>query len=126
MAGGDQNSFVCINCKKRVPFDAPGTKHRNHCPWCLSSIHVSLEEHDRKSECLGKMEPIAISTQKDGEWSVVHRCLSCNLIRTNRIAGDDDETALLALALRPLVNLPFPLDVLLMQQRAAGKDQNDG
>lgn len=72
------------------------------------------------------MEPIGISTQKDGEWSVVHRCTVCGLIRTNRIAGDDDEVALLCLALRPLANMPFPLDILMRQRIAAVKDLTDG
>jgi len=59
------------------------------------------------------MEPIAISAQKDGEWSVVHRCTACGVIRTNRIAGDDDATVVLCLALRPLTALPFPLEEIL-------------
>jgi hypothetical protein len=32
------------------------------------------------------------------------------VIGTNRIAGDDDERALLSLALRPIANPAFPLD----------------
>lgn len=68
------------------------------------------------------MEPIAVSTQKDGEWSLVHRCTVCGLIRTNRIAGDDDEAELLCLALRPLANLPFPLDVLTMHRHVVNRD----
>ena len=61
------------------------------------------------------MEPIGISTQKDGEWSVVHRC-----------TGDDDEVALLCLALRPLANMPFPLDILMRQRIAVVRDLTDG
>jgi len=115
----NQEGFTCNHCRKYVPLRAPGTKHRNHCPFCLWSQHVavSLIQDDRKSECQGLMEPIAVSAQKDAEWSLVHRCLSCGLIRTNRIAGDDDETLLLCLALRPLTNLPFPLDVLSMHRK---------
>jgi hypothetical protein len=108
----DQNGFICNHCGKFIPLRAPGTKHRNHCPWCLWSKHVSLKEHDRKSQCHGLMKPIGISTQNDGEWALIHRCIKCGLIRTNRIAGDDDEMMLLCLALGPLTNLPFPIDVL--------------
>ena len=56
------------------------------------------------------MEPIAISSRNDGEWSIVHKCTGCAQLRTNRIAGDDDELALLALALRPISAPAFPLD----------------
>ena len=59
---------------------------------------------------MGLMEPIGISTQRDGEWSLVHCCASCGDIKTNRIAGDDDTLLLLCLALRPIANLPFPLE----------------
>lgn len=66
------------------------------------------------------MEPIAISAQKDGEWSVVHRCTNCGVVRTNRIAGDDDSTVLLCLALRPLSSLPFPLEEVLANRVSRG------
>lgn len=56
------------------------------------------------------MEPISIATKADGEWSIVHRCVGCGQLRTNRIAGDDDELALLGLALRPMNTPAFPLD----------------
>jgi hypothetical protein len=56
------------------------------------------------------MEPIAITTRRDGEWLVVHRCLNCDELSTNRIAGDDNALTLLALAVRPLARPPFPLD----------------
>lgn len=58
------------------------------------------------------MEPIAIAVRDDGEWAIIHRCTGCRMLRTNRIAGDDDERALLALALRPIANPAFPLDAL--------------
>jgi ribosome biogenesis GTPase len=34
------------------------------------------------------------------------------MVRTNRIAGDDNAALLLSLAVRPLANPPFPLDKL--------------
>lgn len=64
------------------------------------------------------MEPIAISVQRDGEWSIVHRCERCQNIKTNRIAGDDDSLLLLTLALRPLTNLPFPVEHLQVDAMA--------
>ena len=48
------------------------------------------------------MAPIAIDVHCDGEWSIIHRCTGCGALRTNRIAGDDQELALLQVVLRPL------------------------
>ena len=56
------------------------------------------------------MEPIAVWVKEDGEWSIVHRCVTCGALRLNRIAGDDNEVLLLSLALRPIARPAFPLD----------------
>ena len=53
------------------------------------------------------MEPIAVFVQR-AEWSLVHRCARCGLLRSNRIAGDDSELVLVSLAVRPLAHPPFP------------------
>lgn len=61
------------------------------------------------------MTPIGIEVrtgQHSGEWSIIHRCAGCGVIRVNRIAGDDSERSLLALALRPLASPAFPIDDL--------------
>jgi len=104
--------FLCAQCGQAVPGAAPGTDHRNHCPRCLWSLHVDLRPGDRRAGCRGLMEPIALWVKADGEWAVVHRCRQCGGMRTNRIAGDDNEVALISLAVRPLARPPFPLDRL--------------
>jgi len=73
---------------------------------------VDMRTGDRRSGCRGDMEPIALWVRPDGEWAIVHRCTRCRLVRTNRIAGDDSELALLSLAMRPLARPAFPLDRL--------------
>ncbi|WP_216852747.1 RNHCP domain-containing protein [Phytoactinopolyspora halotolerans] len=105
-------SFRCLNCKLDVSTDAPGTAHRNHCPTCLWSRHVDDKPGDRSAECGARMEPIAITTRYDGEWSVIHRCTRCQELHTNRIAGDDNALVLFTLAIKPLARPPFPLDHL--------------
>ncbi|MBE2216211.1 MAG: RNHCP domain-containing protein [Opitutaceae bacterium] len=99
----------CRHCGLEFSLDAPGTRHRNHCPHCLWSVHLDDTPGDRASLCRGGMEPIAVSVDPRGEWHVIHRCGTCRTIHLNRIAGDDDERALLALAVRPLSRVPFPL-----------------
>ena len=111
-AGLPGPAFLCTHCDHAIPGTAPGTAHRNHCPHCLWSLHVDLQAGDRRSACRGPMEPIAIGIQPNGEWSILHRCQRCGMIRLNRIAGDDNEVLLVSMALRPLARPPFPLERL--------------
>jgi hypothetical protein len=62
------------------------------------------------------MEPIAISVRKDKEWVIIHRCRECGVLRENRIAGDDNETALLSLAVKPIAMPPFPLESIFQKR----------
>ena len=106
-------TFVCSNCGRTVPPAGSGTANRNHCPYCLHSRHVDLKPGDRRCGCRGIMSPIAVWVQPNGEWSLLHRCDRCGFIRANRIAGDDNDAYLLALAARPISRLPFPVDSLM-------------
>jgi DNA-directed RNA polymerase subunit RPC12/RpoP len=81
--------FTCVNCGRKVSEKAPGTHNRNHCPYCLYSIHIDNEVGDRKSACKGKMRPVGKTFKKDGEEVVVHECEVCGFVRKNRVAGDD-------------------------------------
>lgn len=112
LANGKRQGFECRHCGRQVAADAPGTHHRNHCPYCLRSLHVDAQAVDRASSCGGIMEPVAISVKRGGEWVIIHRCRDCGTLRENRIAGDDNELALMSLAARPVAQPPFPLDNL--------------
>jgi uncharacterized protein YcbX len=106
-------SFRCRHCRLDVPANAPGTRHRNHCPTCLWSRHLDADvPGDRAAACADSMEPIAATVRDDGEWALVHRCSGCSAVRVNRIAGDDNPLALLRLAVRPLARRPFPLEAI--------------
>lgn len=105
-------SFECGRCGHVVPADAPGTRHRNHCPQCLWSRHLDDSPGDRAAYCGGEMEPVAVEVRRDGEWALVHRCHECGVLHTNRIAGDDNALVLVSLAVRPLARPAFPLDRL--------------
>ncbi|MEU7163908.1 RNHCP domain-containing protein [Streptomyces morookaense] len=101
--GHRADDFRCVNCRLDVSLDAPGTAHRNHCPNCLASLHVDRRiPGDRDSDCRGRMEALCMFTRPDGEWMVVHQCLTCGELSANRIAGDDNPLVLVRLALKPL------------------------
>lgn len=111
-SGGEKkenSDFRCVNCKRIIERkEYIGTKHRNHCPSCLYSKHVDLNNPgDREASCKSKMEPIALTVKKEGkdrygkerigELMLVHRCCNekCKKVSINRIAGDDDAQSIL-------------------------------
>lgn len=106
-----ESTCSCRHCGQSFSLNAPGTRHRNHCPHCLWSLHLDHAPGDRDARCGAPMEPIAIALRGRGEWCLIHRCTTCGTLHLNRIAGDDDERALLALALQPITRPPFPLYV---------------
>lgn len=58
------DSFICKVCGRLVVSAGAGSDHRNHCPNCLSSLHVDIEPGDRESDCGGVMEPVAVWVRK--------------------------------------------------------------
>lgn len=90
--------FTCVKCKQTIPMATIeiGTEHRDHCPFCLYSLHVDHEKPgDRLSSCKSKMKPIGL-TFKNNSWElmIVYECLGCGSIVKNRCAGDDAHIAL--------------------------------
>ena len=81
-------TFVCKVCERTVVPQGAGSDHRNHCPNCLSSLHVDIEPGDRASDCGGIMDPIAVWVRKNGEWAIVHRCRICGALSSNRVVPD--------------------------------------
>jgi len=108
----ESKAFICGKCGRGIVPAKQGTMNRNHCPECLWSRHVDFRTGDRMSVCRGMMEPIGIWVKGNEEWSVIHRCVKCGYIRTNRIAGDDSRIQLMELAVKPVTMLPFPADLL--------------
>ena len=89
-------TFRCKHCKKEVFLDSSSTKHRNHCPYCLYSLHVDISPGDRKSECHGSMKPFGLSLKIDGgEVMIIHICQKCEKLNINRISSEDDEQAIM-------------------------------
>lgn len=113
-------SFTCKVCGRPVVPEGAGSNHRNHCPNCLSSLHVDNEPGDRASNCGGVMEPIAAWVRKNGEWAIIHRCRVCGTLSSNRVAADDNPMKLMSIAMKPLTNPPFPLEKIEEMTRLMG------
>lgn len=91
----DEN-FVCANCGH----ETVGDGYTNHCPKCLWSRHVDQTvPGDRKSTCLGLMEPVG-ADQKSGQWKVIHKCTKCGKVTQNKVAKNDNLDLLAILAVR--------------------------
>ena len=104
------DSFTCKQCGRLVVSAGAGSDHRNHCPNCLSSLHVDIEPGDRASDCGSLMEPVAVWVRKNGEWAIIHRCRRCGKLSSNRVAADDNPMKLMSIAMKPLCEPPFPLE----------------
>ena len=95
------------SCKSWVSSsrEACGVNHRNHCPFCLVSLHVDqTRAGDRRSACRSRMVAIGLTFKKvskrypgegQGELMLIHRCTGCGKISINRIAADDNPEATL-------------------------------
>ena len=87
-----QESFLCDHCGQAVTPLEHGT-YRNHCPFCLYSKHVDLDgPGDRRSDCGGLMEPIALDQSGKKGFVLVHQCMECGHEQRNKAAPDDDLT----------------------------------
>ena len=104
------DSFTCKQCGRLVVSAGAGSDHRNHCPNCLSSLHVDIEPGDRASDCGSLMEPVAVWVRKNGEWTIIHRSRRCGKVNCNRVAADDNPMKLMSIAMKPLCEPPFPLE----------------
>jgi hypothetical protein len=100
----ENRGFVCVVCDMDVKPLTNGS-YRNHCPHCLSSLHVDVTPGDRLSLCGGVMEAVALRRAAKG-MQIVHRCRRCGRMSPNRVAdrGDqpDEVDALIHLMQMPL------------------------
>lgn len=91
----NDSGFICENCKKSVP--PLGYSSRNHCPFCLWSIHLDENPGDRASECKGQMVPVAAEPDPKKGFVITHKCKKCGAIRRCRAASDDDVSLIISL-----------------------------
>ena len=114
--------FTCRVCARTIVPQGAGSAHRNHCPNCLTSLHVDITPGDRQSGCGGIMDAIALWVRRNGESAVIHRCRRCGALSSNRVAADDNPMKLMSIALRPLCEPPFPIERIEELTRLMGGD----
>ena len=84
----NDNGFICQNCGKEVlPL---GKSSRNHCPFCLSSLHVDVNPGDRANPCRGLLRAVAAITDPKKGYIIIHKCEKCGKLLRNRAAHDAD------------------------------------
>jgi DNA-directed RNA polymerase subunit RPC12/RpoP len=88
IAQATNTGFTCTNCGREVPPLSNGS-YRNHCPYCLYSLHVDINPGDRSSECQGVLKPVGVSYSGKKGWVIHHRCERCGEMRRNKAALDD-------------------------------------
>jgi DNA-directed RNA polymerase subunit RPC12/RpoP len=81
----ENRHFTCVKCKKHV-LPLQNGSYRNHCPFCLVSIHVDNEPGDRQSLCKELMLPHRIVYHGKKGWQIVHQCQTCGHEKANKIA----------------------------------------
>lgn len=82
----NDSGFVCAHCGQTV--EPLGYTSRNHCPFCLWSLHVDVNPGDRANPCGGLMEPVRAEPDPRRGYVIIHRCLKCGAIRRNRAAHE--------------------------------------
>lgn len=89
----NDNGFICENCGKQVmPLKVTS---RNHCPFCLHSLHVDINPGDRANTCKGLLKPIGVEFNSNKGKVLVFKCQKCGFVGRNKCAPDDSEKQIL-------------------------------
>lgn len=87
--------FICLNCGKKVK--KLNYSARDHCPYCLYSIHLDILPGDRQNNCKGPLQPIGIEKYRD-TFKIIYKCQKCHQIHKNIMARDDNMDIIIELS----------------------------
>ena len=98
-------SFTCANCGRQV--EPMGSSSRNHCPFCLCSLHVDINPGDRANPCGGILRPVRALPDPKRGFIIIHRCDKCGTEVRNKAAHEakvqpDDTELLIKLTAGPI------------------------
>ena len=87
--------FICQNCEKIV--EPLIYSSRNHCPFCLRSVHLDIMPGDRLNDCGGILEPVFTRPDSKKGFIIYFKCVKCGEETRNKAANDDDNNLLIKL-----------------------------
>jgi len=80
----NDEGFTCAHCGASVP--PLGYTSRDHCPFCLHSLHVDVNPGDRASDCGGDLVPVRVLPDPKKEFVIEYRCSKCGASRRCKAA----------------------------------------
>lgn len=83
----ENTGFTCTHCNEEI-LPVTNGRYRNHCPFCLYSVHLDNIPGDRASSCRGLMKPLHLTHKSKKGWQIVHICLQCSVKKACRVAED--------------------------------------
>ena len=89
----NDEGFKCANCGKRV--EKLGYTSRDHCNYCLCSLHVDVNPGDRANTCHGLLVPVSARVDGKKGYIIGYKCMLCGKQVNNKAATDDDFEQLL-------------------------------
>ena len=82
----NDSGFICVNCGREVlPL---GYSSRNHCPFCLCSLHVDILPGDRQNPCHGVLRPYGAMPDARRGYILLQRCDKCGATVRNKTAHE--------------------------------------
>lgn len=89
----NDSGFKCVHCGREV--SPLGYTSRDHCPYCIYSIHIDNIPGDRDNKCLGKLEPVSVEPSAKKGYIITYKCQKCGEVKRNKSAEDDNFEELL-------------------------------
>lgn len=65
--------------------------YRNHCPYCLYSLHLDQQPGDRESSCRGLMAPVGLDYSIKKGYQIIHKCIKCGKVGKNKAAINTEQ-----------------------------------
>ena len=96
----NDSGFLCTHCGREV--EPLGYTSRNHCPFCLWSLHVDINPGDRASDCKGILRAVKAEPDPKKGFIIIHKCEKCGALRRNKAAKDDDMNLLIELTAKQI------------------------
>ena len=96
----NDSGFLCAACGREV--EPLGYTSRNHCPYCLASLHLDENPGDRASECGGIMDAVKADPDPKKGFIIYHKCRKCGVIKRNKAASDDDMGVIISLTAKEI------------------------